>query len=208
MTELAQTPRTALHRRRDRGAFDRAVIDAILDEALVCHLGFVDAGQPFVLPTTFVRIGDRVYLHGAAQSRLLGVLSGGASVCLTVTLLDGLVLARSAERHSMNYRSVVLLGRTAPVTDDAEKLEVLAALVDRFGAGRSRAVRPPSPAELAATRVAALPVTEGSAKIRRGPPVDYPADLSWPCWAGVVPVRLVREPPVPDEHVIAGVTPP
>jgi nitroimidazol reductase NimA-like FMN-containing flavoprotein (pyridoxamine 5'-phosphate oxidase superfamily) len=197
--QLPITERTRLHRRPQRARADRAALDAILDEAPVVHLGFVaDGGQPLVLPTTFVRMGRAIYLHGAAANRTLRAGAAGAELCAAVTLLDGLVLARSAFHHSMNYRSAVIFGRAREVTDPAEKTRALAALVDRFVAGRSRQVRPPSQAELAATLLLALPLDEASVKVRSGPPLpDEEADAGWPAWSGVIPVALrAGAPPV------------
>jgi|SRR5581483_7769782 len=196
--ELTPTPRTRLRRRPDRGSYERATIDAILDEALVCHLGFVHDGQPFVIPTTFGRVDDAVYVHGAAAGRLFRTLRDGIPVCFTVTLLDGLVLARSAFHHSMNYRSVVLLGVATEVTDAEERLTALRAIVEHMTPGRWDQVRGPTEKELRATMVVRLPIVEASAKVRTGGPIDDPEDLAWPCWAGHIPVRLVAEKPIAD----------
>jgi hypothetical protein len=197
-TDLTPTQRTKLTRRPNRGAFDRATIDAILDEALVCHVGFTHAGQPFVIPTTYARVGEALYIHGSAASRMLRALGEGIPVCVTVTLLDGLVLARSAFHHSMNYRSVVILGVASEVTDPAERLLALEAIVEHMTPGRFGEVRPPTPKELKATSVLRLPIVEASAKIRSGGPIDDPEDLAQPCWAGHVPVRLTALDPVRD----------
>lgn len=190
------TPRTTVHRKPSRARYDRATIDAILDEALVAHVGIVDGGQPFVIPMAFVRVGDAIYLHGAIASRLLAQAAAAPTLCCTVTLLDGLVLAKSAFHHSVNYRSVVVLGAGRPV-EGAEKDAALAALVDKLVAGRSRVARPPNGKELAATAVVALGLDEASAKVREGGPIDDPDDLALPVPAGVVPVALVRSPMVP-----------
>jgi hypothetical protein len=198
MAELITTERTRLRRLPARGSFERATVDAILDEALVCHVGFVHEGQPFVVPTTFARVGDALYVHGSAASRMLRDLREGIPVCVTVTLLDGLVLARSAFHHSMNYRSVVILGMAAEVTDEAERLSALEAIVEHVMPGRWEQVRPPSPQELRATMVLRLPIVEASAKIRTGGPLDDADDMGWPCWAGHVPLRLTALEPVPD----------
>jgi nitroimidazol reductase NimA-like FMN-containing flavoprotein (pyridoxamine 5'-phosphate oxidase superfamily) len=181
-----ETDRTRLHRRRQRGSHERAEICAVLDAAIVCHVGFATRHGPAVIPTTFVRVDDALYVHGACASRL--GRADGSPLCLVVTLVDGLVLARSAMHHSMNYRSVVVYGTATIVDDDAEKKRVLAALVDRVSPGRAAQVRPPSPAELAATALLRLPLAEASLKVRTGPPLDDPEDLDWPCWAGVVPL--------------------
>lgn len=192
---IAETPRTALGRHPERGCFDRAAIHAIIDEALLCHVGVALDGQPFVMPMLHARIGDELYLHGAQKSRLLCALAGGSAVAVTFTLLDGLVLARSAFHHSMNYRSVVALGTPVEVTDDAEKRRALDALVDRAAPGRHLEVRPPTAGELAATRVVRLRLSEASAKIRSGPPIDARADLELSAWAGELPLRTAASPP-------------
>lgn len=193
-----KTNRTELRRRPDRGSHDRAVVNAILDEALVCHVGFVSDGQPYVIPASYARVGDALVLHGAVASRLCRVLAAGGDVCVTVTLLDGLVLARAAAVHSMNYRSVVVLGRAVPVTDAAEKLAVLRAIVEHAAPGRWDDARPPTAGEVAGTTVLRIPIDEASAKIRRGPPKDAPGDLDHPTWAGVLPLTLVAGEPEPD----------
>jgi nitroimidazol reductase NimA-like FMN-containing flavoprotein (pyridoxamine 5'-phosphate oxidase superfamily) len=200
--------RTRVRRRPARGAYDREVIDAILDEGLVCHVGFVHDGQPYVVPTTYARVGDLLYVHGAAASRMLRVLAEGVPVCVTVTLLDGLVLARSAFHHSMNYRSVVVLGVAAEVIDEAERLRALRAIVEHVVPGRWPVVRPPTSQELRATSVLRLPLAEASAKIRTGGPLDDAEDLARPVWAGHVPLRLVPLAPVADAGVPADATPP
>jgi nitroimidazol reductase NimA-like FMN-containing flavoprotein (pyridoxamine 5'-phosphate oxidase superfamily) len=192
------TARTRLRRHAERGSYDRDLVHAILDEALVCHVGFVHDEQPFVIPTAFARVHELVYLHGAVANRMLGALAGGARACLTVTLLDGLVLARSYMHHSMNYRSVCVLGQAREVTDPEEKRTAFAALIERVQPGRSQAARPASDDELRATRVLALPLVEVSAKVRTGPPVDDAADLGLPHWAGVIPLKLTAEEPIPD----------
>jgi uncharacterized protein len=199
-TYYNKTSRVRVRRRSGRGHYDRTTIDAILDEGLVAHLGIVSEGQPYVIPVLYARAGNEVYLHGSPLSRLLSNLAGGAPMCLTVTLLDGLVLARSAFHHSMNYRSVVLLGEGRPVRDREEKREALGILVDRLVPGRSDDARGPSAKELRATEVVVLPIDEASAKIRTGPPADAAADYELPVWAGVVPMELRAGPPVPDDR--------
>jgi uncharacterized protein len=194
-----RTERTRVRRLPERAAYDRATVHAILDEGFICHVGFVVDGQPFVVPTGYARVGETVYLHGSTGSRL--GLRPGMDVCVTVTLVDGLVLARSAFHHSMNYRSVMAIGRTRPVTDPEEKEAALRALVDHIVPGRSGAVRGGDRRELAATAVLALPLEEVSAKVRTGPPVDDEADYALPVWAGVLPLRLVADPPVPDDRL-------
>jgi uncharacterized protein len=190
------TPRTTLQRHPERGSHDRAVIDAILDEALVAHVGFSQDGQAFAVPMSFARAGDRLYLHGAAASRALAALRGGAPACVTVTLLDGLVLARSAFRHSVNYRSVMVFGVVRAVEGRDAKREALAAIVDHMVPGRGADVRAPTDAEVDATSVVWLPLDEASAKVRSGPPVDLEQDLSRQCWAGEIPLRLAPGAPV------------
>jgi nitroimidazol reductase NimA-like FMN-containing flavoprotein (pyridoxamine 5'-phosphate oxidase superfamily) len=208
MEQPPPSARTRVQRLPARGAYGTETIAAILDEALVCHVGFVVERQPFVLPTTHVRVGDKLYVHGAAANRMLNTLAGGVDVCVTVTLLDGLVLARSAFKHSMNYRSVVVLGRASLVTDADEKRSVLAALVEHVMPGRSAEVRGPNDKELAATLVLSVPLAEASAKIRRGPPVDEAADLALAVWAGELPLRQRPLAPVPDPKLKQGVAAP
>lgn len=193
-----QTERTTVRRLPERAAYDRPTLDAILDEALICHVGFVAGGRPVVIPTIHTRIGDAVYFHGSAASRMLRTLRGGVDVCVTVTLLDGLVLARSAFHHSMNYRSVVVFGNAEEVTEREERLRVLIALVEHVCRGRFADVRPPSKAELRQTLVLRLPLSEASAKVRTGPPKDDEADLASPAWAGVLPLSLVPGEPLAD----------
>ena len=188
---MPPTARTTVRRRPERAHYDRASVEAILDEGLVAHVGLAVDGQPFVIPMVYARVGRDLYLHGSAASRLLRALSGEAAVCVTVTLLDGIVLARSAFHHSMNYRSVVVVGRAEPVPDGPERDRALAAIVDHAVPGRSAEVRPPDRKELAATLVIRVPLAEVSAKIRTGPPVDDERDLDLPVWAGVLPLRLV-----------------
>jgi hypothetical protein len=205
--ELAPTSRTTLRRKADRGRFDRATVNEVLDEAYVAHVGFVVDGQPRVLPMTYGRVDDVLYLHGAVGNAMLRA-SAGAEVCVTVTLLDGLILARSAFHHSMNYRSVVLLGRAEKVEDDAEKRRALDAIVDHSVPGRSQVARPSDEGELRATLVLRLPIEEGSAKVRAGDAVDEPADMDHPAWAGVVPLRLTPSPPVQSPEQQGAFDPP
>jgi nitroimidazol reductase NimA-like FMN-containing flavoprotein (pyridoxamine 5'-phosphate oxidase superfamily) len=179
-----------------RGSHDRAVIDAILDEALICHIGFATGDGPIVLPTTHVRVGDQLYVHGSAASHMLGALGDGIEACVTVTLLDALVLARAAMHHSVNYRSVVVFGRAAVIDDPAAKRAALAALIDRVAPRRSAECRAPNTKELVATTVLALPIAEASAKIRTGPPIDDPEDAELPYWAGIIPLHLARGTPI------------
>ncbi len=193
----APSERTRVRRLPRRGAYDRATIDAILDEALICHLAFSVDGQPYAIPTAYARIGDHVYVHGSAASRMLRA-AGGAPVCFTATLLDGLVLARSAFHHSMNYRSVVVLGGAEEVSDEEERLAAMRALVERVAPGRWAEIRPPNAQELKATTILRLAIAESSAKIRTGPPIDDDEDLALPCWAGVIPLALAAGAPIAD----------
>jgi nitroimidazol reductase NimA-like FMN-containing flavoprotein (pyridoxamine 5'-phosphate oxidase superfamily) len=195
---LPVTDRTRVRRKPGRGTFDRAVVHAILDEALVCHVAFATERGPVVIPTTHVRRGDRLYLHGSPASAMLRALATGVDVSIAITLLDGLVLARSAMHHSVNYRSVVVFGRATKVDEPEAKRAVLAALLDKLHAGRASACRPPNDAELAATLVLALPIAEASAKIRSGPPLpDEGDDAALPFWSGVIPVVTTRGAPIP-----------
>jgi nitroimidazol reductase NimA-like FMN-containing flavoprotein (pyridoxamine 5'-phosphate oxidase superfamily) len=189
-----------------RGVYDRPSIDAILDEALVAHLAFAgEDGQPYAIPTLHARVGDEVWVHGSSASRTLRTVGRGARVCLTVTLVDGLVLARSIFNHSVNYRSVLVLGEARAVTGAEEKRAALAAFAERVAPGRWADARPPTASELKATTILALPLDEASAKVRSGPPVDGDADHELDVWAGVVPIRLVRGEPEPDPVLRAGI---
>jgi hypothetical protein len=203
MSTLAVTDRTKIRRKPYRGNHDRTVIDAILDEALICHLGLVDPeGRPFVVPTIHARVGDVLYVHGSPASRALRTAAGGTvEVCVTVTLLDGLVLARSAFHHSMNYRSVVVYGTAAKVEDPAEKVAALEAVVEHVLAGRSAGCRTPDEREVKGTLVLRVPLDEASAKVRTGGPKDDDDDLDLPVWAGHVPLRLVAGDPIADDGV-------
>lgn len=194
-SEIRVTPRSRVRRLPVRGSHDRAVIDAILDEGIVAHVGFVHEGSPFVIPMGYARDGDRLLLHGSAASRLMRLLASGVEAAVTVTLLDALVLARSYFHHSMNYRSVVVLGRTAEVTGDAEKRQALDTLLNRLVPGRHGDARPTNDLELKATLVASMPIVEATAKIRTGPPADDDEDLALPYWAGLVPVNTSFGPP-------------
>jgi len=204
------TDRTRVRRLSNRASYDRETIHAILDEALVCHVGFVvapegapgGAGAPVVIPTIHWREDDTLYVHGSAASRMLRSLKGGVDACVTVTLIDGLVLARSAFHHSMNYRSVVVFGKAREVTGD-EKTQALQGLVEHVMRGRSRDVRPPNEIELKQTLVLALPLEEASAKIRTGGPVDDEEDYALPIWAGVLPLKLTPGAPIADDGVTA-----
>ena len=194
------TGRTRVVREAHRAVCDRDAIYQILDEAFVCHVGFTADGQPFVIPTMFARVGDNLYFHGSAASRMLRSLAAGTPVCITVTLLDGLILARSVFNHSMNYRSVVALGQATLIDDPTEKLRALQAFTEKLIPGRWNDARQPNEKELKATSILKLPLTEASAKIRIGDVEDDAEDYSLPVWAGVIPLRLVADPPVRDSR--------
>lgn len=206
--QLTATQRNQIRRLPQRGQYERKVIYQVLDEGLVCHVGFAVDGQPFVIPTAYGRVGDRLYIHGSPASRMLRSLQGGIEVCVTVTLLDGLVLARSAFHHSMNYRSVVIFGTATTVKDADQKLEALKAFTEHVVPGRWAEVRLPSRQELAGTLVLSLPLTEASAKVRTGPPSDDEADYSLPVWAGELPLRLIAAPPINDTRLSVGIVTP
>ena len=195
------TPRTRLVREADRGVYDRETAYRILDEGFLCHVGFVVDGQPFVIPTSYGRKDDSLYIHGSAASRMLRQVKEGVPVCVTVTLLDGLVLARSIFNHSMNYRSVVVLGKATLVDDPAEKLEALHLLSEHIIPGRWADSRQPNERELKATSVLRLPIEEFSAKVRQGPPIDDEEDYSFPTWAGVVPLEMKAGQPINDPRL-------
>ena len=198
------TPRTRVVREPQRAVYDRAAAYQILDEGFLCHVGFVADGQPFVIPTSYGRKNDNLYIHGSAASRMLRTLDQGVPVCVTVTLPDGLVLARSIFNHSMNYRSVVVLGTAVAVTDSQEKLEALRALSEHILPGRWDEVRQPNERELKATLVMRLPIEEFSAKVRQGPPVDDAEDYSFPTWAGVIPLEMAAGEPISDAKLEPG----
>lgn len=201
MDNFTATPRTTLKRLPQRGAFDRATVYQILDEAFICHVGFTVDGQPFVIPTGYGRLEDQLYLHGSAASRMLRSIAKGVPVCVTVTLLDGLVLARSAFHHSVNYRSVVILGTATLVEDADEKMAALHAITEHIVPGRWAEVRPPNEQELKATSVLALPLSEVSAKVRTGPPKDDEEDMRLPVWAGELPLQLITRAPIADPYL-------
>ncbi len=198
------SPRTRLVREPQRGVYDRAEAYRILDEAFLCHVGFVANGQPYVIPTSYGRDGDVLYIHGSAASRMLRQLDAGVPVCITVTLLDGLVLARSAFNHSMNYRSVVVLGTATLVSDPAEKLRALRLLTEHILPGRWEDSRQPNDKELKATSVLRLPIGEFSAKVRTGPPIDDEEDYAFPTWAGVIPLQMTAGRPIDDPRLEPG----
>ncbi len=208
-TAQPSSERVRLRRKRERGSYDRAVVDAILDEALIAHLGIVDEhGQPFVIPTLHARSGDVVYCHGSTASRTLRALAAGVPACLTVTLIDGLVLARSAMHHSANYRSAMLIGQATLLEDLDEKQAALRAVVEHIVPGRWDDVRAPSENELRATAVLALPIAECSAKVRTGGPVDDEEDYALGAWAGVIPLASSAAAPEPDQRLMAGIQAP
>ncbi len=198
MATYTPTERTQVKRLPKRGVYDQAQVHAILDEAFICHVGFVVDGQPYVMPTGYARSGDQLYIHGSAASRMLRALGEGAPLCVEVTLVDGLVLARSAFHHSMNYRSVVVLGQGRLVTEPEEKNAALACFTNHIVPGRWDEVRVPNDQELKATTVLALTLDEVSAKVRTGPPIDDEEDYAIPVWAGVVPLSIESREPVPD----------
>lgn len=199
------TDRTRIVRESNRGVYDREAIYKILDEGFVCHLGFAANGQPFVIPTMYARIGDHIYFHGSAASRTLRALSSGMPVCITVTLSDGLVLARSIFNHSMNYRSVVALGIATPIDEPVEKLQALRAFAEKLIPGRWDDARQPNEKELKATSILKLPLTEVSAKVRTGGVEDDAEDYALRVWAGVIPLRLVADAPIRDERCEADI---
>lgn len=207
MSEYTPTDRTQVRRLPKRGVYDKEQVHSILDEGFLCHVGFAVDGQPFVIPTGYARVGERIYLHGSAASRMVRSLDGGLPVCVTVTLLDGFVLARSAFHHSMNYRSVMILGTARLVDDAEEKIEALRAFTNHIAAGRWDEARQPTAQELKGTSVLALDLEEVSAKIRSGPPVDDEDDYTLPVWGGVIPVRLTAGTPVGDGRVREGLEP-
>ena len=208
MTTFTPTERTTLKRLPKRGEYDHTAVHRILDEAFICHVGFVVDGKPVVIPTSYARIGDELYIHGSAASRMLRSLEEGIDVCVTVTLIDGLVLARSAFHHSINYRSVVIFGTAKGVNDPDEKLKALHAFTDQVVPGRWEEIRWPTESELRATLVLKLPLVEVSAKVRTGPPIDDEEDYALSVWAGVVPLKLAAGTPVNDDRLPAGVETP
>jgi uncharacterized protein len=206
--EPPPSSRVRVRRLAERGHYEKNTIHSILDEGLVCHIGFAERGNPVVLPTAYARTGDLVYLHGAVGNAALRVLATGAPACVTVTLVDGLVLARSAFHHSLNYRSVVIFGRAIEVTDVEEKRKAVTAIVEHIVPGRAADARPPTDAELRATRVVSMAISEASAKVRTGGPKDDPQDMGLPVWAGHVPLRLAAGAPVADEDHAPTASPP
>jgi nitroimidazol reductase NimA-like FMN-containing flavoprotein (pyridoxamine 5'-phosphate oxidase superfamily) len=204
MNPFTPTERTQVKRLPKRGAYDRDTVFKILDDGFVCHVGFVVDGQPYVIPTNYGRSGDTLYLHGSAASRMLRTLSEGIPVCVTVTLVDGLVLARSAFHHSVNYRSVVALGKARLVDEPREKMEALRLFTEHIMKGRWEDIRQPSEQELKATTVLALPLEEVSAKVRTGGPIDDEEDYALGMWAGVLPLPVIPAAPIPDGRLKSG----
>jgi nitroimidazol reductase NimA-like FMN-containing flavoprotein (pyridoxamine 5'-phosphate oxidase superfamily) len=207
MNDYRITNKTKMKRLPKRAVYDKAQVHAILDEGFLCHIGFVVDNQPYVIPTGYVRSGDQIFIHGSAASRMLRNLDQGVEVCVTVTLVDGFVLARSVFHHSMNYRSVMVLGTARLVTEREEKLRALRAFTNHIVPGRWEEARQPNEQELKATSVLALPLEEVSAKVRTGPPIDEEEDYGLPVWAGVAPIRLQNGKPIPDERLAAGAAP-
>ena len=206
MSDFAKTQKNSIKRLPKRGYYDRETIYRILDEALICHVGFVESGQPYVIPINFARFGDTIVLHGAKASRLLKHIEAGNPVCVEVTIVDGLVLARSVFHHSVNYRSVVLFGTGRPVMDEQEKLTALEAVTEHLIPGRWKEARRPNHKELNATSVVSIPIDEASAKVRVGPPVDEEEDYVLPVWAGVLPLQEMPLTPIQDELQSENVT--
>ncbi|MDQ6652864.1 MAG: pyridoxamine 5'-phosphate oxidase family protein [Acidobacteriota bacterium] len=207
MTTFNLTERTTLKRLPKRGVYDRELVYGILDEGFICHVSFAIDGKPFVIPTGYARVDDRLYIHGSQVSRMLRALAQGVDVCVAVTLIDGLVLARSAFHHSMNYRSVVIFGRASMVEDRTAKLVALRAFSEHVMAGRWDEVRGPNEPELKATTVLSLPLEEVSAKVRTGPPLDDEEDYELRVWAGLIPLRLVAGKPIDDPRLSKTIKP-
>ncbi|HMQ02875.1 MAG TPA: pyridoxamine 5'-phosphate oxidase family protein [Pyrinomonadaceae bacterium] len=205
---MKSSARTRVKRLPARGAYDRETIYSILDAGFICHVGYVMDGQPYVIPTGYARIGDDLYIHGSSASRMLRNLAEGIDVCITVTLVDGLVLARSAFHHSINYRSVVVLGKAVLVEDAAEKDKALEAFTEHIIPGRWPEIRWPNELELKATSVLKLPIEEASAKIRTGDPKDDDEDYAMSVWAGVVPLEQIAGDPIPDSKLDENIEPP
>jgi len=204
----APTARTRVVREPQRAVYDRDTVYQILDEGFICHVGFAVEGQPYVIPTSYARKNDLLYVHGSAASRMLRHAGSGVPVCVTVTLLEGLVLARSIFNHSMNYRSVVVLGTAISIEDREEKLAALHALSEHILPGRWKDARQPNEQELKATAVLQLPIEEFSAKVRQGPVIDDDEDYNFPTWAGVIPLSMVSHPPLDDSRLLEGITAP
>lgn len=203
--EPLKTERTTVRREPHRGVYEREAIYAILDAGFVCHMGFVHDGHPFVIPTSYWRIDDDLYVHGSSASRMLRTLGNGIEVCVTVTFVDGLVMARSAFNHSVNYRSVTVLGKGALLASDEEKVKALHGFTERLAPGRWDEIRYPNERELKATSVFKLPLAEASAKVRQGPPDDDADDYALNCWAGVIPFETMAREALPDPRLKAGI---
>ncbi len=208
MSDFAATTRNRVRRIPARGHYDKAVIYPIIDEALICHVGFVADGLPYVIPTIHARSGDKLIFHGAKASRMMKQIASGKTICVTFTLLDGLVLARSTFHSSMNYRSAVVFGRGRPLTDDAEKMAALEILTEHLAHGRWADARPPNAKELNSTAVAKLTIESASAKIRTGPPGDDEEDYALPIWAGVLSIQQQYLPPIDDPRLADGLAAP
>lgn len=208
MSELTPTTRSRVKRLHERGAYDFDTMASILDAGLLCHVGYVIDGHPYVTPTAYWREGDRVYWHGSSASRMLRTLEKGVDACFTVSHLDGLVLARSGFNHSINYRSVMLFGRAHKVEEEGAKLRALENFLERMFPGRWQQLRPAMTKEIKATTVLGMAIEEGSAKVRTGWPHDDEDDYGWPVWAGVVPVQAVMRSPLPDERLVGAKEPP
>jgi uncharacterized protein len=204
MEELTRTPRTTVKRLPKRAAYDRATVNAILDAAIICHVAFVAGSTPMAIPTLCVRVDDRLYIHGSAASRMLNTAAGQVEIGLTATLIDSVVVARSAFHHSLGYRSAIVVGRATKVEDPEEKLAAMRALVEHVIPDRWAGIRPPSAQEMLATSVLRIPITEASAKVRTGGPIDDEEDYALPVWAGVIPLRLEAKPPVADPRLVPG----
>jgi len=208
MSNFTPTERTKVRRKPERGSYDRDLIYSILDEAFVCHVAFIVDGQPFLVPTNYVRVGDKLFLHGSVASRLMKTLASGTQFCLSVTLLDGIVCAPSATGHSVNYRSVVVMGKAVPVEGEPAKLAAMRDFVEYVIRGRWAAVRPPTEQELKGTMVLAVPLAEASAKVRTGFAVNDDEDYATPTWTGVIPMKWSSQAPVPDPRGNHSIPPP
>jgi nitroimidazol reductase NimA-like FMN-containing flavoprotein (pyridoxamine 5'-phosphate oxidase superfamily) len=208
MSEFTPTERTRVKRKPDRGTYDRELIYSILDEAFVCHVAFLADGQPFVVPTNYVRVGDKLFLHGSTASRLMRTLASGAPFCLSVTLLDGIVFSPTATGHSVNYRSVVVMGKAEPIEDPKAKLAAMRDFVEYVIRGRWETVRPPSEQELKGTMVLSVPLVEVSAKTRTGFAVDDEKEYAAPAWTGVVPMKWTAQAPISDPRGNPKIPPP
>jgi len=208
MSNFTPTERTRVRRKPERGSYDRELIYSVLDEAFVCHIAFIADGMPVVVPTNYVRVGDKLFLHGSMASRLMKTLACGAPFCLSVTLLDGIICAPSATGHSVNYRSVVVMAKAEPVEGDAAKLAAMRDFVEYVIRGRWSTVRPPTEQELKGTMVVSVPLVEASAKVRTGFAVNDDEDYATPTWTGVIPMKWSSQAPVPDPRGNSSIAPP